>query len=202
VVGDFDLDSIIGAELLRVLDHMEQPDSVDNPDGARTLAERRGDALAELAARAHNGGKPGSNPPNLDVAVDVATLAGTTPDLANRRCDLEGIGPITTTALEQLKCGAALRRLVMAGDSVVLDMGRMTRFATPAQTRAIRIRDRGCIFPGCDRPPQWCDIHHIDDWANGGETNVSRMCCLCPRHHTLIHNSQWTIAVEPTARSG
>jgi len=197
VVGDFDLDAIGGAELVGLLDHIEPPDPVDAPDGARSLAERRGDALAELAARFHDGGERGTNPPNLDVAIDVATLAGTTPDFAKQRRDLEGIGPITTATLEQLKCGATLRRLVMAGDSVILDMGRKTRFATPAQTRAIRIRDRGCIFPGCDRPPRWCDIHHIDDWALGGETNIARMCCLCRRHHTLIHNSQWAITVQP-----
>ena len=197
IIGDFDLDAIAGAELLGVLDHIEPPDPVDAPEGPRSLAERRGDALAELAARHHKGAKPGANPPNLDVVVDVATLAGTTPDLATQRCELEGIGPITTATLEQLKCGATLRRLVMAGDSVILDMGRKTRFATPSQTRAIRIRDRGCIFPSCDRPPQWGDIHHIDAWETGGHTDVARMCCLCRRHHTLIHNSQWTITIEP-----
>jgi hypothetical protein len=131
------------------------------------------------------------------VAAVWATLSGVTPDLAKMRCDLDGIGPITTAALEQLKCGATLRRLVMAGDSIVLDMGRKTRLATATQTRAIRIRDGGCTFPGCGRPPRWCDIHHVDDWASGGRTDVARMCCLCRRHQTLIHNSQWTITVEP-----
>ena len=113
------------------------------------------------------------------------------------RRDLEGIGPITSQALDQLRCGATLRRVLMAGESVVLDMGRKSRFATPSQARAVRIRDGGCIFPSCDRPPGWCDIHHIDAWALGGKTDVARMCCLCRRHHTLIHNSQWTIVVEP-----
>jgi len=196
VVGDFDLDAISGAELLGALDHIEPPDAVDAPEGPRSLKERRGDALAELVSRYHNGDKPGANPPNLDVVVDVATLAGAPPDLAKKRCDLEGVGPIVTATLEQLKCGATMRRLVMAGDSIVLDMGRKTRFATPAQTRAVRTRDGGCIFPGCGRPPRWCDIHHIDDWASGGHTDVPRMCCLCRRHHTLIHNSRWSIVVE------
>ena len=99
--------------------------------------------------------------------------------------------------LEQIGCSATLRRLVMAGDSTVLDMGRKTRLATPAQARAIRIRDAGCIFPSCDRPAHWCDIHHIDGFSKGGRTDVARMCCLCTRHHTLIHNSKWTIQINP-----
>ena len=197
LVGDFDLDAISGARFLGALDHIEPPDPEDAPDGPRNLAERRGDALAELAARYHDGGEAGANPPNLDIVVDAATATGGDVDLAKKRCDLEGFGPIASAALEQLKCGATVTRLVMAGDSTVLDMGRKTRFATPSQTRAIRIRDGGCIFPGCGRPSKWCDIHHIDGWANGGTTDVARMCCLCRRHHTLIHNSQWSIEVSP-----
>ncbi len=195
--GNFSLDPISGATLLGAVDHLAPPDPVDAPDGPRSLAERRGDALAALAAQYHDGAEPGANPPNLDVVVDVATLTGQSPDLMERRCDLEGIGPITAATLEQLRCDATLRRLVMAGDSVVLDMGRKARLATAAQARAVRIRDAGCIFPSCDRPARWCDIHHIDDWANGGNTDVARMCCLCRRHHTLIHNSRWSIVAEP-----
>lgn len=197
VDGTFSLEPISGAQLLGVLDHLAPPDPVDAPDGPRSLSERRGDALAELATTLHEGGEPGSNPPNLDVLVDVATATGMQPELALARRDLEGIGPITSEALDQLCCGATVRRVLMAGESIVLDMGRKARFATPSQARAIRIRDGGCIFPSCDRPPAWCDIHHIDGWLNGGNTDVARMCCLCRRHHTLIHNSQWTIVVQP-----
>ena len=196
VDGTFSLEAISGAQLLGVLDHLAPPDPIDAPDGPRSLPQRRGDALAELAATFHDGGEPGTNPPNLDVLVDVATATGTEPALALARRELEGVGPIAREALDQLSCTATLRRVLMAGDSVVLDMGRKARFATPAQTRAIRIRDGGCIFPSCDRPPHWCDVHHVDEWALGGNTDVARMCCLCRRHHTLIHNSQWTITVE------
>ena len=197
VDGTFNLDPISGKELLSLLDHLEPPDLVDGPEPARSLSQRRGDALAQLAAIHHQGGKAGANPPSLDALVDVATLTGTPPDLAKVRCDLEGIGPITRQALDQIGCGATLRRVVMAGDSTVLDMGRKVRFATPSQTRAIKIRDGGCVFPSCDRPPDWCDIHHIDQWAAGGRTDVARMCCLCRRHHTLIHNTDWTVTTEP-----
>ncbi len=82
-------------------------------------------------------------------------------------------------------------------ESVGRDMGHKTRLATPNQQRAIRIRDTGCIVPSCDRPAQWCDIHHIKPYARGGETSINNMVCLCRRHHTLIHNSKWTIQPNP-----
>ncbi len=195
--GTFDLDPAVGVGFLGALDHLAPPDPADAPDGVRSLAERRGDALADLANWYHQGTNPGGNPPNLNVIVDVATLNGETPDLAQKRCDLEGVGPITQATLDQISCGATLSRLIMAGDSVILDMGRKTRLATPNQQRAIRIRDTGCIFPSCDRPAPWCDIHHVKPYAQGGETSIDNMVCLCRRHHTLIHNSQWTIQPNP-----
>lgn len=195
--GNFRIDPVNAPRFLATLDHLAPPDPADAPDGVRSLAERRGDALADLASRYHQGGKAGANPPNIDVLVDVAFLNGDTPELARARCEVEGIGPVTRAALEQIRCGATLRRLVMAGESIVLDMGRRTRFATPAQARAVRIRDGGCIFPSCDRPGNWCEIHHVNGFAAGGRTDVARMVCLCTRHHTLIHNSKWTILINP-----
>ena len=197
--GTFNLDPGAGAGLLDALDHLAPPDPAEAPDGVRNLAERRGDALADLATWYHQGATPGANPPNLNVVVDVATLNGDTPDLARARSDLAGIGPITRATLKQLSCGATLSRLIMAGDSIILDMGRKTRLATPNQQRAVRIRDGGCIFPSCDRPAQWCDIHHIKPYAQGGPTNLDNMVCLCRRHHTLIHNSKWSIGINPDA---
>jgi hypothetical protein len=197
VDGRFRLDPVAGAELLGTLDHLAPPDPTHVPDGARTLTQRRGDALAELANWYHRGAVPGGNPPNLDVVVDVATLNDQPPPLVKARCDLEGVGPVTRATLEQLSCDATVTRVVMAGDSVILDMGRRTRLATPAQTRAVRIRDAGCVFPSCDRPAPWCDIHHINWFGKGGTTDVATMCLLCRRHHTLIHNSRWTIRTKP-----
>ncbi len=81
----------------------------------------------------------------------------------------------------------------MAGDSVVLDMGRKVRLATAAQRRALAVRDQHCRFPSCSRPPQWCDAHHIDSWLAKGETDLPNLILLCRRHHTLIHQTRWTI---------
>ena len=192
------LEPVAGAELLNVLDHLAPPDPKDAPDGVRSLSQRRGDALGDLAHWYQQGAEPGGNPPNIDTVIDVAALNDDTPELAKSRCDLEGIGPVTKATMDRIACGATIRRVVMAGKSIVLDMGTKTRLATPTQARAVRIRDTGCIFPSCDRPAPWCDIHHVDAWtSHNGPTNVDNLVCLCTRHHTLIHNSKWTIRANP-----
>ncbi|MDX2344342.1 MAG: HNH endonuclease signature motif containing protein [Acidimicrobiia bacterium] len=38
------------------------------------------------------------------------------------------------------------------------------------------------------------DAHHIVGWVKSlGETNIDNLILLCRRHHTLVHNSRWTI---------
>ena len=81
----------------------------------------------------------------------------------------------------------------MRGDSEVLDLGRETRLVNRALRRALVARDRGCVFPGCERPAVWCDAHHITWWEHGGPTNLENCCLLCRRHHTLCHEGGWRI---------
>jgi len=193
VVGDFLLDPLAGRSLLNALDHLAPPDPADTTNGPRSLSQRRADALIDLADHYLTGGRQGGNPPNLDVVVDVATLNGDTPELAQVRCDLDGVGAVTRATLEQICCSATITRLVTAGDSEVLDMGRKVRLATPAQRRALARRDRHCIAPGCRRRPQWCDAHHVISWLDDGPTDLDNLVLLCRRHHTLVHTTKWTV---------
>ncbi len=198
VTGDFYLDPAAGAALIAALDHEAPPDPEDTPDGPRTLSQRRADALVDIVNRHLNGDEVAGNPPHLNVIVDAASASGHNPELAAARCELEGVGPITRSVMEQLGCDAKLTRIVTAGPSVVLDMGRATRTATAAQRRALAIRDQHCRFPGCGRQPQWCDAHHVAGWVESlGETNLGNLILLCRRHHTLIHNSRWHINLNP-----
>ncbi len=198
VRGDFFLDPISGAALIGALDHEAPPDPEDAPDGPRTLSQRRADALIDIINRHINGGVPGGNPPNVVAVADVAELTDSSPDSALRRCEIEGIGPVARSALDQLGCDARFTRFFMAGPSKVLDMGRSVRNATPAQRKALAVRDRHCRFPSCRRQPQWCEAHHIAGWVESlGETNINNLILLCRRHHTLIHNSRWTITRTP-----
>jgi 5-methylcytosine-specific restriction protein A len=61
--------------------------------------------------------------------------------------------------------------------------------------RAVTARDRGCAFPGCDRPPAWCQIHHIVAWEHLGPTAIDNLVMVCVAHHRLAHHSGWEIGM-------
>ena len=48
-------------------------------------------------------------------------------------------------------------------------------------------RDRGCTFPGCDRPPGWTSAHHLTHWIHGGPTSLWNLTLLCSFHHHRVH---------------
>ena len=191
VEGSFRLDPTGGQTLLQRLDHLAPPDPTHTPDAPRTLAQRRADALIHLAEYG-DPDRPVTPPPSLNVVIDLPALTGKPADVVASRCDLDGIGPLPRPVFEQLACDCTLTRVVTAR-SIVLDMGRAVRLVTPAQRRALAIRDRHCQFPSCHRAAAWCDAHHILAWLEGGETSLDNLVLLCRRHHTLIHNTRWTI---------
>jgi len=73
----------------------------------------------------------------------------------------------------------------------VLDVGRRRRTVPPALRRALEVRDRGCRFPGCGL--RFTDAHHIEHWADGGETSLENCVLLCRRHHRFVHEENWTV---------
>lgn len=117
------------------------------------------------------------------MTVDVNVLAGR----AGGRCELAVTGPILPEAARRIACDAGVSRIITRGASEILDVGRRTRVVRPVLRRALELRDGGCTHPGCDRPPQWCDAHHIVDWADGGETSLANLRLLCRRHHRMEH---------------
>src|SRR5262249_13282971 len=55
----------------------------------------------------------------------------------------------------------------------------------PHLRRAVMLRDRHCAFPGCDRPPAACHVHHIVPRREGGVTSLTNCVLLCPFHHLI-----------------
>ena len=78
-----------------------------------------------------------------------------------------------------------------------LEVGRTTRVVTAAQRAALAVRDGGCAFPGCDRPPPWCDAHHLQHWLHGGPTNLANLALLCRSHHRAVHEGGWYLHRHP-----
>ncbi len=156
----------------------------------RTAAQRRAAALAEVVRRAV-GAEPGR--PTISVTIGLDDLV-----------DATGCGhvddtgePVLAETVRRLACDARIIPVVLGGTSEPIDVGRAARAVTPAQRRALTLRDRGCVFPGCDRPPGWCDGHHIVHWADGGPTDMANLALLCNHHHTALHEGGWTMARAP-----
>jgi hypothetical protein len=96
-------------------------------------------------------------------------------------------------AVRLLTCDAIISRIVMAGRSVPLDVGRRTPVVSPALRRALIARDKGCAFANCGRRAAWCDAHHIRHWADGGSTRLENLVLLCRFHHRLVHTGRFRL---------
>jgi hypothetical protein len=186
---DGDLDPEAGETLLTALRAVMDAGSRNGSDDNRTPPQRRADALHEicrqwldLAERPTVAGER----PHVTVTVDAPALAGASSGAG----DLDHVGAVDVTFARQLSCDASVMRVVMAGRSQPLDVGRRTPVVPPAIRRAVIVRDRVCRFPGCDRPHTWCDAHHIVHWADGGSTSLHNLLLLCRRHHGMIHRRE------------
>jgi len=149
------------------------------------LAQRRADALVQVAesALSHAGrAMSGGERQTLVVHVDAHTLVADAPG----RSELDDGPVLAAETVRRLGCDASLVAIVHDGGGHVLDVGRRTRSIPPAIGRALRVRDRGCRFPGCTQQ-RFVDGHHIEHWAHGGATRLSNLVLLCRRHHRQVH---------------
>ena len=191
---DAELDPDGGALFLSALDRFGPPDSADDPLGPRSLEQRRADALVDMAkvALADAGTRPHPRPA-IEVLIDAETLAGRTPkDFARAACDIAGLGPVPIETIRRLICDAVIGG-ILGRASDVLDARKPGRFPSAAQRRAVVARDRHCVWPGCDRPARWCDVHHIIPADDGGPTVIRNLALLCRRHHRAVHERRWRI---------
>jgi uncharacterized protein DUF222/HNH endonuclease len=192
---DGDLDPETGESLLTALRAVLDTEARSRGDDDRTPAQRRADALGEICRQwLDRGGRPSvaGERPHVSVTVGIEALRGEAAgcELAPTwTSELDHTGPVPAQTARQLACDASIMRVVLAGRSEPLDVGRRTPVVPPAVRRAVIVRDRHCRFPGCDRPQAWCDAHHVVHWADGGPTSLPNLLLLCRRHHGMVHRT-------------
>jgi hypothetical protein len=166
-------------------------------DRERSVAARRADALVDLCRffldnqRTRAGGR---HRPHVNVMVELdAAVAGGGGRVVG--------GPsLDGTTVSRLLCDCALHRVVMSGRSAILDYGTSTRTIPAPLWNALIIRDEHCRFPGCDRPPNWCEGHHVVWVTDGGPTELGNLVLLCTRHHHRLHQPGWHAKLLPDNR--
>ncbi len=190
------------AALRAVIDPLAAPKpAVDGSKDPRPAATRRAHALVEVLEYVLRTGGNTDNPlpetagvrPHITVTLDWDILKQQA-----RGAVLDDGHRLSPADTRRLLCDAGVIPAVLGGAGEVLDLGRSSRTFGTAIRRAITVRDRGCSFPGCTRPPNWCDAHHLKWWARDlGETSYQNGTLLCAFHHTEIHRGDWRIQPGP-----
>ena len=157
----------------------------------RTLAQKRLDALVDIATEslAHDTGRLAGTAVTMCVTMTLeALLSGV--GVAH----IDGVDePISARTARRLASEAAIIPVVLGSESEPLDVGRSSRLFTESQRRALSVRDGGCIWPGCDAPPGWCEVAHLVPWSHGGPTDLGNGALMCRFHHRRFDNDGWAL---------
>ncbi len=165
------------------------PVAVRGVPDPRSHGQRMHDALEELAGLAVR------RTELLDSGAPAQVIITMTAEQFTNRNGLAETSfgqPLTITQALTLADEAAINLLIRDSTGTTLDHRRTRRIATRAQTLALIARDKGCTFPGCDKPPEWCQRHHITAWADGGTTDLDNLTLVCGHHHREFERAGWT----------
>ena len=183
------LDPVGGAALKTVVDVLAKP---KGDEDERTAKQRRADAVGELAMHAMDQGtlpRRHSVKPHINLTMTLEGLKG---ELGAPPADLDLSLPISIRTAERLACDCTMSRVLLA-DSMVIDVGKATRTVSAPKMRALRVRDKGCRFAGCDRQVNWSNPHHLVYRSRGGSDKLENLVLLCFFHHRLVHEGGWQV---------
>ena len=171
-----------------------------NPDIAardhRLMAQRHHDALGALVRR--HLGDPALGQHN---GLPVTIIATTTLEQLHTAAGYALTGGATQLPMRDLiRMAAHAYHYLCVFDThteKALYLGRSKRIATADQRIVLHAKDRGCTAPGCDVPGYLTQVHHVDEWATGGHTNIDTLTFACKGHHPLISPGGWTTRKLP-----
>ncbi|KJC63785.1 HNH endonuclease signature motif containing protein [Agreia bicolorata] len=163
----------------------------DDPRTVEQLTAGALVALVKAGAAVEHSTVLAKKRPAVQIVVTAAEL--TRPD-GDGIAFIEGTGvPVTMTTVDRLVCDSGYQPIMVAADGSPLDLGREHRLFQPAQRLVLNATQGGCVWPGCEKPPSFCEIHHIEHWHTGGKTDIQDGVLLCKHHHLLLHSNEWRI---------
>jgi uncharacterized protein DUF222/HNH endonuclease len=179
ISGTFDPEG--GAAIMTKLNHLARRSGAHD---YRNREKRFADALVELASG-------GGAQAQIQVTTSLETLLGHVgaPAADMELCSL----PISSKTVERLACDCSVTRILLGSDSMVIDVGRARRTVSGPARKALKVRDRGCTWPDCERPASWTSGHHLKHWFHGGTNEPDNLTLLCYRHHWMVHEGRWQI---------
>jgi hypothetical protein len=164
------------------------------PPGALSDERLRAQAMVELIRAGHAAPAGTRGHADVLVLIDYQTLLGQL-SLAGR-CELGDGTPLPASEVRRLACQSRIIPIVMGGSSLPLDVGRSSRLATAAQRAAARAVHDTCCIAGCDTPFDYCELHHITWWSDGGRSDLANLAPVCSKHHHLIHDHGWELRLD------
>jgi len=180
------LDAEGGATVRTALAGLMKPTKDDN----RSHGQRCVDALVEFCRRGPCSRRDSSGPrPQLIIRASLDTLAGIAGAPAG---ELEGGGTVPAETVQRYACDSAIVRMTGRAE-LEHELNHATRTLPASTRRSLEARDRRCVWPGCGRPSDWCDGHHLVWWTKGGSTTLPNLALLCRPHHRMVHEGSWSL---------
>ena len=158
-------------------------------DDHRSHGQRCADALVESCRQGSDKGDGSGPRPQLIIRASLDTLAGIPGAPAG---ELEGGGTVPAETVQRHACDSAVIRMT-GKTELEHELNHASRTLPSSTRRALEARDRHCVWPGCGRPLNWCDGHHLIWWTKGGETALPNLALLCRPHHRLVHEGGWSL---------
>ena len=185
--------AIVQLAIERVAKTLSETRPVDPDPPEDPFFANQADALVSICT-ASLAGQHGSGPTSgpltqLVVHADLDVLTGKNP---NGRGHIENGPAMSTAMLRRLGCECTVKTLIER-DGVPIEVGRSRRVPTEAQKLAVRGRDRICRHPDCSVLAARCEVHHIDHWFDGGDTELWDLLALCFSHHQRHHDGYFDI---------
>ncbi|MDR2323285.1 MAG: HNH endonuclease [Microbacterium sp.] len=166
------------------VDHDARPEFVA-ADG-RTRREIEADTFIDLLLASAPSEALGTGLDRIAATVQVTIAATTLAGEDDRLAELDGHGPLHPDIARDLaRRAGGWSRLFLDDSGMVTKVDRYT--PSTAMKRFLRARDQRCRFPGCQTPARRCDIDHNEDYALGGQTEITNLSDFCPGHHALKH---------------